>query len=159
MESCGSKKNDFKLSKKFNALVGPVTVNLDQWLLVKPQTFMNDSGRAVRAILEYYRLTPESDLILVHDDLDLTFGTFKVSRNKRPRDHNGVNSVLNTIGQGGLLGVRLGIAGETYNIVKMSGQSMADAYVLKPFTQDEQTQLPLIFKSVWEAAETRGILR
>ena len=60
------------------------------FVFVKPMTFMNESGRAVRKVMDFYKLSP-NDLILVHDDLDLKLGDYKVQNGVGPKVHNGVN--------------------------------------------------------------------
>lgn len=97
-------ETDFKYEKKFEADI----CKKDGLMLVKPQTFMNESGRTVRKILDYFGLSTD-DLILVHDDLDLKLGDFKVQKGIGPKIHNGVSSVESYVGTGGFWRVRLGV--------------------------------------------------
>lgn len=77
-------------------------------LLLKPQTFMNESGRAVQQAAAYYKVLAEN-IWLIHDDLDLKIGEYKITQ-KRPRTHNGLDSVEKYLGKiSGLNYVRLGI--------------------------------------------------
>ncbi|NPV04804.1 MAG: aminoacyl-tRNA hydrolase [Syntrophaceae bacterium] len=94
--------------KKFEALLGDGRVGGERVLLVKPQTFMNLSGQAVRQIIDYYQKTAE-DLIVVHDDLDLPFGTVRIKVGGGDGGHKGVRSIMDHLGDGAFTRVRLGI--------------------------------------------------
>ena len=63
-----------------------------KYLLQKPLTFMNDSGRAVKKCMDFYKIA-QSDIFIVHDDLDIQLGSFKIQMAKGPKVHNGVNSI------------------------------------------------------------------
>ena len=78
-------------------------------LLVKPQTFMNDSGRALRALLDFHKVAPDT-LIVAYDDLNIDLGLVKVSVTGSAGGHNGVASLLEHLG-GGFIRYRLGISG------------------------------------------------
>ncbi|NMB57320.1 aminoacyl-tRNA hydrolase [Candidatus Beckwithbacteria bacterium] len=138
-----NQENHFNLNKKCQALI----LQKPDYLLVKPQTFMNSSGLAVAKILKFANLTSKN-LILIHDDLDLPFGDYKISP-KGPRVHNGVNSVTAYLKTDDFVKIRIGIAGKTYDLVKKSGESMADNYVLKDFLKEEQEQLTVIFTKIY----------
>lgn len=97
-------------------------------ILVKPYTFMNASGRCVKKLMDKFEVKSK-DLILVHDDLDIKLGDFKIQMGKGPRAHNGVDSVQMTLGTTQFLRVRIGIEdrdkdnkipGEDYVLTKMS---------------------------------------
>lgn len=110
-------------------------VNQEKYILVKPQTFMNNSGQAVRAVLDFYQLDAQ-DLILIYDDLDLELGSFKAKVGGFPKGHNGVNSVIQHLGgekKGGrFLNIRIGIDG------REGDRSIpSDKYVLQQFTSSE----------------------
>ncbi len=77
-------------------------------LLLKPATFMNKSGECVAAAMRYYRLTPE-DLLVIHDDLDLELGRIQVRRAGGSGGHRGVQSVMDSLGEGGFYRLRLGV--------------------------------------------------
>ena len=81
-------------------------------LLVKPTTMMNDSGRSVRAIVDYYNLTPadfSTKLLVIHDDLDLPLGQTRWSKNSRSAGHKGVQSIIDALGTQTFNRWRLGI--------------------------------------------------
>jgi PTH1 family peptidyl-tRNA hydrolase len=99
-------------------------------LLVKPQTFMNDSGRALRRLLDFHQLPPAS-LIAVYDDLTLDLGRVKVSVRGSAGGHNGVASLLEHVGSG-FLRYRLGIGAD-----RPAAMDLKD-FVLGKFTPSEQ---------------------
>ncbi len=104
-------------------------------ILQKPYTFMNLSGEAVSKIIKKFDIEPSSDLILVHDDLDIKLGEFKIQREKSPLGHNGVASVEDHLKAKDFKRVRIGIESRTEK--KISGLD----YVLMKFTKAEQTVL------------------
>ncbi|OGM90116.1 aminoacyl-tRNA hydrolase [Candidatus Wolfebacteria bacterium RBG_13_41_7] len=110
-------------------------------IYAKPLTFMNESGLAVRAILSYYKLLPEKTgsaagdlseiLTVIHDDLDIALGKYKISIDSRSAGHNGVRSIIGQLGTKNFKRLRLGIKpAET-------GEIPAEKYVLQKFTLTE----------------------
>ena len=108
----------WQLNKKFQALV----YETPEAFYVKPQTYMNNSGRSVRAILDYYGLLPrkfgvfktkDADLsevlTVIHDDLDIEFGKYKIATDSRSAGHNGVQSIIDNLHTKNFTRVRLGI--------------------------------------------------
>ena len=114
----------------------------------KPLTYMNRSGEAVAKLIKKYEILDLADnFILIHDDLDIPLGKFKIQRGKSPLGHNGVKSVEDRIGMVDFKRVRIGVeARENKNI---SGED----YVLKKFPKEEQK----IIEEVIEEA-IKGIL-
>jgi peptidyl-tRNA hydrolase, PTH1 family len=99
----------WELSKKFNAFIAGGSINDEKVFLVKPMTFMNNSGEAVGLIAHYYKIVPE-DIIVVHDDKDLPLGTVKVQQNRGHGGHNGIRSITQHIGTKDFGRIRVGIA-------------------------------------------------
>ncbi|MBI3983818.1 aminoacyl-tRNA hydrolase [Candidatus Microgenomates bacterium] len=120
----------FHERSKFRAAVAET----GQSILAKPQTFMNSSGGAAKRLLDFYKLTPP-DLLVVHDDVDLPFGTIRVRQGGGAAGHRGVASVVDMVGKD-FYRVRIGIANEH------SPQTETDDFVLAEFSKEEQTQLP-----------------
>lgn len=79
-------------------------------LLAKPETFMNLSGMSVRELVEKYEANPATDLIVVHDELDLPFGTARIKFRGGSAGHNGMESILGALGTDEFFRVRLGVA-------------------------------------------------
>ena len=88
---------------KFKALVGEGRI-----LLVKPQTYMNLSGEAVRQAMDFYKIDPE-ELIVIYDDIDIPTGTFRIRKKGSPGTHNGMRSIIAKLGTGDFPRVRIGI--------------------------------------------------
>ena len=109
-------------------------------LLVKPQTFMNDSGRALRALLDFHKLAPDA-LIAAYDDLNIALGQVKVSVTGSAGGHNGVASLLEHVGDG-FVRYRLGIGGQ-----RPAGMDLKD-FVLGKFTPAETTLIDQKSKSL-----------
>lgn len=98
-------------------------------LLVKPQTFMNDSGRALRALLDFHKVTPDA-CIVAYDEINVELGHVKVSLSGSAGGHNGIASLLEHVGNG-FVRYRLGIGG-----ARPAGMDLKD-YVLGKFTPPE----------------------
>jgi len=116
-------------------------------ILQKPSTFMNLSGEAVGKIIKKFDIEPANDLILVHDDLDIQLGEFKIQKGKSPLGHNGISSVEEHLGMKDFKRVRIGI--ENRENKNISGTD----YVLMKFTKEEQA---ILEETVEEAI--KGIL-
>lgn len=140
------KTNSFEHKSKLDSQISVVKLPQREIILVKPMTYMNESGKAVNKIINYYHLDPLKQLFLIHDDLDISFGDYKISRAKGPKIHNGLNSVVKTIGTENFIRLRIGIANEQLSEIKNKGGSVAEDFVLDEFCQTEQEQLPKIFQ-------------
>ena len=109
----------------------------DMILFVKPRTMMNLSGQSVHAITKKFKPQVGRDLILLHDDLDLELGTYKVQRGVGPKSHNGVNSVIRHLGLVDFIRVRIGVEARGDLKEKIAGED----YVLMPYSEDEMISL------------------
>lgn len=126
----------FSMHAKFNAHF----IQQEELVLLKPQTYMNLSGRAVASVVNYFKLDPTTDLLVIHDDLDIVFGDYKLQFATGPKMHNGVASVEQYLGTKDFWRLRVGIDAPSRtpnNNVKIPGE----AYVLQPFSQDEMVHL------------------
>lgn len=106
-------------------------------ILAKPLTWMNSSGIAAKQLAEHFNISNE-DVIIVHDDLDLPFGTLRIKRSKSSGGHNGVKSIMEELNENKLIHVKFGIG-------RPNGMSPYD-YVLSDFTKEELDFLPKLFK-------------
>lgn len=100
-------------------------------ILAKPQTMMNSSGKAVQSLTSFYKL-PTKNLYVVHDDLDIKIGEYKIQNAKGPKDHKGLNSIYKHLGKNDFWHVRVGIENRPPEN-KISGED----YVLQDFTDNE----------------------
>ncbi len=96
--------SSFVFTKKFNAEM----VQTKEYILVKPQTYMNDSGVAVASICRFYKIELK-DLYIVHDDLDIPIGNYKIQHGKGPQVHNGLLSVEQELGTDQFWNARVGV--------------------------------------------------
>jgi PTH1 family peptidyl-tRNA hydrolase len=118
---------------KFNASVAELSVDGEKVVLVKPSTFYNESGRSYRALLDFYKIEPDSTLI-IHDELALPFGTIRVRHGGSDAGNNGIKSI-NQYGGEVSVRVRIGTGNERRAV-------MDDVdFVLARFSQDETATL------------------
>jgi len=136
---------EFKLQKKSNALVSENILGGETVILAKPQTFMNDSGKSVRAITKPYALTPKPLLVIIHDDIDLPVGKIKIVEERGSAGHKGVESIIKSVGNEGLVRFRIGIAG------KADVEAMK--VVLKKFSAEEQKTINETIQKVADALD------
>jgi peptidyl-tRNA hydrolase, PTH1 family len=122
---------EFKISKKFISEISEGIFNGKKLILAKPQTFMNESGKAVKVVISQYKI-PVSDLVVIHDDIDIPLGEIKISQNRGSAGHKGVESIMNFLGNGDFPRIRMGIQPKT------GKPERAEDYVLKNFSGDEK---------------------
>ncbi len=137
---------DFKLSKKFNSLISEEVVDNEKIILIKPQTFMNESGRAVKKLIENWKLEIEN-LVVVHDDIDLPFGAIKIVKNRGSAGHKGIESIIKELGKEDFIRIRLGILPET------GKPKNPEKFVLKKFGEREKTIVAETIKKAVDAIE------
>jgi len=111
---------EFEISKKSNSLVS----EKDDIMLVKPETFMNESGKAVASILK----NKEATLLVVQDDIDMPLGKIKFSQKSSSGGHKGIDSIIQHLGNNDFARLKVGIA---------TGDERAEEVVLKKFTPEE----------------------
>jgi peptidyl-tRNA hydrolase, PTH1 family len=126
----------------------------EQAILLKPMTYMNESGRSVQPALAFFKVTP-AQTIVVHDELDLPFGDVRLKVGGGHAGHNGLRSIMSHLGTGDFIRVRVGIGRPPAGF---RGE-VAD-YVLSPFDAVERASLPDILKLATETVlevASRGI--
>lgn len=135
---------EFRVDPKFFAELSSVVVDGKKVILVKPTTYMNESGRSTRALLDFYKLMP-SNIIIIHDDLDIAPGTVRTTDSSRPAGHNGVASIIENLGTQDFFRIRLGIGRPT----ETAGVCMpSHDYVLGRFSDEESTTIEKLFPEV-----------
>lgn len=105
----------------------------EKTILAKPQTFMNNSGESVQKIMSFYKLTPE-DILVLHDDLDINFGEFRISNNSSAGGHNGVQDIIDKLGTQNFKRIRIGIEGEEKRKTRVIP---GEVFVLENFSEEE----------------------
>ena len=143
------KKNDWsewKMDKKTNSLVSDGKIGKSKVLLLKPETFMNKSGEAVKSLVKTKKAA--ETLVVIHDDLDLPLGKVKISFNKSSGGHKGVESIMRAIKTEGFIRLRLGISGETAGgkIKKPQGEEKVIDAILGDFKKTESDELKKVIK-------------
>jgi peptidyl-tRNA hydrolase, PTH1 family len=129
----------YKPQAKLNAEVA----RAGEILLVKPQTYMNRSGETVQKVMQFFKIAP-ADLLVVHDDLDIALGDYKINLGIGPKVHNGINSIREAIGKD-FWYVRVGTDNRTIEERKvLSGE----AYVLMKFKEEEQERIQQVVEQV-----------
>jgi peptidyl-tRNA hydrolase, PTH1 family len=129
--------------KKFEALLGDGRIAEHRVLLVKPQTFMNLSGMSLRQLLDFYQKTTD-DLLVIHDDLDLSFGTVRVKVGGGDGGHKGIRSLIEHLGDANFIRVRLGIG-------KPPFREDVEHYVLQSFPKADLEQLADVVRTACNA--------
>lgn len=130
--------------KSFDALWGKGKVSGHSVLLAEPQTYMNLSGTAVRQLQAFFK-TEISNLIVIHDDLDLPFGSVRMKIGGGTAGHKGLASIESNLGTSGFMRVRLGVG-------RPVDKSQIEGYVLEPFRKEEQEALPDILERAADAS-------
>lgn len=125
--------SNWKLSSPLEAEIcrGHIASCCEDVILAKPQTFMNASGQSVKKLITNYKLLI-TDLLVIHDDLDLPLGTLRLTFGSGSAGHNGVQSIIDALGTKDFWRLRIGI-----------GPKKGDAkqFVLKPFSRLQQLKL------------------
>ena len=142
-----AEKNNFPqfiLQKKYKALVSGGIINEDNVILAKPQTFMNESGKAIKELLKNNKSQLNS-LIVIHDDIDLPVGKIKIIKERGSAGHKGVESIIENIGNKGLIRIRIGIAPQN--------ETNAKQIVLKKFNKKEKETMNNVNNKTVEALD------
>lgn len=122
-------------------------------IFAKPQTYMNNSGLAIRLLTTYYKL-PSTNIIVVHDDLDLPLGKIKVRLGGAAAGHHGVESIINVLGTDKFIRVRLGIGNlKTKSAERKAIHVSAEKFVLESFIHSEKSQVKHMIKQAIRALE------
>jgi PTH1 family peptidyl-tRNA hydrolase len=139
----------FRSEAKFHGSVAKLSNNGDAWLLM-PDTFMNNSGRAVAALATFYKVEPR-DILVVHDELDLAPGIARMKFGGGASGHNGLKDIIECLSSKDFWRLRIGIG---HPRDTASGQEVVD-YVLHPPRVDEQ---PLIDDAIARSLEVWPLL-
>lgn len=102
-------------------------------ILAKPNTFMNNSGRAVSKIMDYFDI-PKEDILVIQDDLDLPFGSIRFSKDSGSAGHKGIKSIIESLGTQDFSRLRVGIANEIYTQQNIPSEK----FVLENFNKKEE---------------------
>ncbi|GAB0108036.1 aminoacyl-tRNA hydrolase [Nocardia sp. JMUB6875] len=135
----------FTVHKKSGADLLEARLDGRKVLLAKPRTYMNLSGRPVAALAKFFSV-PATEVIVVHDELDLPFGAVRLKRGGGEGGHNGLRSISQALTTKDYLRVRFGIG-------RPPGRQDPADYVLKPFSAPERKEVPVIVEQTADAVE------
>jgi len=137
-----AKRLNVDVSKlEFEAATGTTFVDGEKVFLVKPQTFMNDSGRAVRPLMGFYQIQPD-EILVVQDDMDMTLGQLRFRQKGSAGGHNGIKSIISALGTDKFDRLKIGIQ-------HPQKQKVVD-WVLTPFSKQDQ---PAIDEGIQRGAD------
>jgi peptidyl-tRNA hydrolase, PTH1 family len=133
-------------NRQCRALTARTTIAAETVLLAKPETFMNLSGGSVRELVAEYDIAPESDLIVLQDELDFPWGAVRVQRNRSAAGHHGIESLIKALGTQDFLRIRMGVGPE---------RKVEDgiSYLLSPFPRAQRPVIDAMLEQAAEAVE------
>lgn len=140
--------------EKYNAAYTTVRMGASDVLLVKPLSYMNRSGLPIQKLAGFYKINPE-DLIVVHDDMDLSFGQIKIVQGRGHGGHNGIRSIIDAFGQKSCIRIRVGIG-------RPDSERSVTGHVLGRYTPDEGTQVEQIVDQACDACQAvleKGVVK
>lgn len=141
-----AKKYGIDISKnEFKSKVGQGFIDGQKVILVKPQTYMNNSGEAVREVVDFYKLDSTSEIMIIYDDISLDVGMIRVRDKGSAGGHNGIKSIIAHLGSEAFLRIRVGVGdkGENGDLVK---------HVLGTFKGDDETTIKESYEKTVDAA-------
>lgn len=130
---------DFTTKSKFFARIAEVQIDGEKVILALPTTYYNETGRSARAIVDFYKLEPSTDVLVVHDDLAIDFGLVRTRARGGDAGNNGIKSINSSIGEH-YHRIRIGIASERKGMIPDAD------FVLSRFSKDESSSLDEIIK-------------
>jgi PTH1 family peptidyl-tRNA hydrolase len=146
VDRIAAQKNISICTKKCRSLVGEWTLLGEKVLLAKPQTFMNLSGEAVEELVRAFSLGID-DLLVVHDDMDLSFGRIRIRTRGGSAGHRGLQSILSALGSENFLRVRVGVGHPPVGVDPID-------YLLFPFSEEEAALLDPTLQRAAEAVKS-----
>ena len=137
--------------KQGRARIGLGEVAGSKVVVARPQTYMNLSGQSVSLLVKKFTVSP-NDLIVIHDDLDLSLGKIRIRQDGSSGGHKGIDSIITELGSQNFIRIRVGIGRPVKNegITEFSEDEII-AYVLSDFTPDEKQAITQVMPSVSEA--------
>lgn len=133
-------------TRKHRAYIGKGVIAGQKVILAKPQTYMNLSGESIRSLVDYYKVEPEEEILIVYDDVSLDVGQLRIRKKGSAGGHNGIKSIIAHLGTGVFPRIKVGV-GE-----KPKGYDLAD-YVLGRFTKAERELMGEGYQEAALAAE------
>lgn len=138
-----SKQENLSFDKKKKYKICSFNKLQDKIFLLKPYTYMNLSGTAVRSVSDFYKIEP-NNIIVIHDDIDLNFGEIRIKKNGGAGGHNGLKSIISELNTNSFFRIRIGIKTDVHEDYDLSD------YVLSKFSAKELNVLDKIFETVYD---------
>ena len=136
--------------KKMLSKIAKIKCNNKEYILAKPQTYMNNSGIAIQKIAAYFKIKHHLNLFIAHDDLDIPLGKFRIQKKTGPKSHNGISSIEQMLGIQNFFRIRIGVDNRSQEEYRISGES----YVLQDFKIQEKDILFNIFPDIFKQLKT-----
>ena len=140
----------FRQQSKLHGLAAEHGIGESRLRLLMPQTYMNDSGRSIRAALDWFGFTPEQLLVLV-DDMDIPLGRLRLRGQGSAGGHNGLRSTIQHLGTQAFPRLRIGIGAPADNPAERRARTVS--HVLGPFSRAEQSEVDAVLDGVLEAIQ------
>ena len=134
-------------AKKGRSYVGKGIIEVQKVLLVKPQTYMNLSGESIRELVDYFKVDPKEELLVIYDDISLNPGQIRIRKKGSAGGHYGIKNIIAHLGTQQFSRIRIGV-GE-----KPAGWDLAD-YVLGRFPAEEEPTIRTALEQTVKACET-----
>jgi PTH1 family peptidyl-tRNA hydrolase len=139
---------EFKKVKSYYSLISRGMINNHKVMLVKPQTFMNLSGRAVSKVVSYYKI-PLQGLLIVYDDLNLELGQVRIRKKGSAGGHKGIESIMQYLNSEEIPRLRIGIGNPSVNF-----NFNCMSYVLSNYNNNEKDKIEEVIQLSTEAIKT-----
>jgi PTH1 family peptidyl-tRNA hydrolase len=132
-------------SHRSGCLVAEGQLSGDRVVVARPTSFMNESGRPVRKLMDFYK-APLDKLVVIHDEIDIPFGEIRLKAGGGTAGHNGLKSIVSHVGSNDFLRVRFGVS-------RPRGRDATVGHVLDRFSGSERKELPDLLETAADAAE------
>ncbi|MDR3558707.1 MAG: aminoacyl-tRNA hydrolase [Candidatus Pacebacteria bacterium] len=151
---------EFSFDKKINALVAQGKIGKERVVFIEPETFMNNSGRALASLVKVknnakLKLKTADNLVVIYDDFQLPIGRIKISYNRSSGGHNGLESVIKAVKTEAFIRIRIGTAAENAkgDAKVPHGDEKVLKFILGKYKEDEMKELKKVSKKAAEAVE------
>ena len=129
------------------SMIGKGTIAGQKVILMKPLTYMNLSGEAIREVVSYYKVDPHSHLIVISDDIDLPVGHLRIRKKGSAGGHNGLKNIIQHLGDNEFTRIRIGVGGKPNPPADLAN------HVLGHFTGEDRATMEEAYKKAADAIE------
>lgn len=136
------------IEKKHKALIGKGFIDGQKVVLVKPQTYMNNSGESVREVMDFYKIDPTDELLIIYDDIDLPVGKLRIRERGSAGGHNGIKSIIAHAGTQDFKRIKVGVG------AKPEGGDLVN-HVLGHFSVEDR---PVVSECIDDVVEAVGLI-